>query len=153
MPYNRDVVVNCIKRHYELLVRAAYLDPNVIRQPPAEGWGDDKLDVDLLRALKRSEKVIDLLRHLPYIDLNLAEDCEVYVYTTPISYLRGEGYSEDSSPKSRAAQGFASLGLMPADADWPAGMISLTRGQVATWWIIDTEKGMSAIVLITNQFP
>ncbi|KAG9251117.1 uncharacterized protein F5Z01DRAFT_294228 [Emericellopsis atlantica] len=31
---------------------------------------------------------------------------------------------------------------MPRCEDWPAGFISLTRDQFATWWIIDTAKGI-----------
>jgi hypothetical protein len=67
MPYDRDVVVNCIKRHYDLLVRMAYLDPDEILHPPPEGWSDEQLVVDTLQKRKRSERVIDLLRHMPYL--------------------------------------------------------------------------------------
>ncbi|KAL5119440.1 hypothetical protein ACEQ8H_002710 [Pleosporales sp. CAS-2024a] len=67
MAYDRDVVFNCIKRHYELLVKAAYFDPAQVRYPPDEGWNDEQLAADVLRAFGRSEEVIDLLRHLPYI--------------------------------------------------------------------------------------
>ncbi|KAG9251116.1 uncharacterized protein F5Z01DRAFT_294225 [Emericellopsis atlantica] len=37
MAYDRDVVVHCIKRHYELLLKAAYFDPAEVRYPPEEG--------------------------------------------------------------------------------------------------------------------
>ena len=41
MPYDRHVVVSCIERHYDLLVRMAYLDPDTILRPPPEGWTDE----------------------------------------------------------------------------------------------------------------
>jgi hypothetical protein len=58
MAYNKDVVVQCIKRHYELLVSAAYLDPDHIETSPLEGWSNEQLFADVLRTLERSEKVL-----------------------------------------------------------------------------------------------
>jgi hypothetical protein len=39
--YGRDVVVNSLKRYYDVLVRMAYLDPAVIEYPPPSGLSDD----------------------------------------------------------------------------------------------------------------
>lgn len=89
MAYNRDLVIRCIKRHYELLVKAAYFDSAEIRYPPDEGWTNEQLAVDVVRAFGRSEAVIDLLRHLPYIK-QLDGHCKVEIYfeTQHLSYLR-----------------------------------------------------------------
>jgi hypothetical protein len=40
MAYDRNVVINCIKQYYKLLVKAAYLDPVMIRYPPDDSWTD-----------------------------------------------------------------------------------------------------------------
>jgi hypothetical protein len=66
MAYDRDVVVNCITRHYDVLIRMAYLDPAAVRHSPPEGWSDDELAVDVLRSSNRSDNVVDVLRYLPY---------------------------------------------------------------------------------------
>lgn len=66
MVYDGNAVVLCIKRHYELMVKAAYFDFAEIRYPPGKGWSDEQIAVDIIRACGRSEEVIDLLRHLSH---------------------------------------------------------------------------------------
>jgi hypothetical protein len=141
MAYNRDIVVNCIKRHYDLLVRAAYLDPANIQYPPADGWSDEQLVVDVLRVLGRSDKVIDLLRHLPYIK-DSAENFYIYHETHPMSYLRGTDLVGNLKAEECQGKDLCELLLMPVPADWPAGFISLSHGREGTWWVIDTTKGL-----------
>ncbi|KAI4698221.1 hypothetical protein J4E81_003603 [Alternaria sp. BMP 2799] len=100
MPYNRDVVVSCIERHYDLLVRMAYLDPDTILRPPPEGWTDEQLAVDTLQEWKRSDRVIDLLRHLPYLSKNMGDSkYEVYIVTEACNYLRNYGWLKDADKK------------------------------------------------------
>jgi hypothetical protein len=144
MAYDQEVVVTCIKRHYELLVKAAYFDPAEVRYPPDEGWSDEQLAVDVLHAFGRSDEVINLLRRLPYIkQLDGDDEDEVYFESRHLSYLRDTWPFE--SLTAEACQGkqlFDEL-LMPHPADWPAGFISLTQHQHATWWIIDTAKGLA----------
>ncbi|PSN71686.1 hypothetical protein BS50DRAFT_569333 [Corynespora cassiicola Philippines] len=48
MVYSRDVVVDCVNRHYELLVQMVYLNPADVEQPPCESWSDDQLAIDIL---------------------------------------------------------------------------------------------------------
>jgi hypothetical protein len=67
MAYNRDVLIACVQRHYGLLVRFAYLNPDAIETPPPSGWTDEQLASDILQLLGHDEKVIDLLRHQPYL--------------------------------------------------------------------------------------
>ncbi|RYO63597.1 hypothetical protein AA0116_g3172 [Alternaria tenuissima] len=143
MAYDRDVVVCCFKRHYELLVRSAYFDSAEIRYPPDEGWSDEQLAVDIMRAFGRSEEVIDLLRHLPYIkQLDGDSKDEVYFQTRHLSYLRDTWpFKSLTVEKCQGKQLFDKL-LMPSPEDWPAGFIALTQDIYATWWIMDTTKGI-----------
>jgi hypothetical protein len=124
MAYDRDVVVCCFKRHYELLVRSAYFDSAEIRYPPDE--------------------VIDLLRHLPYIkQLDGDSKDEVYFQTRHLSYLRDTWpFKSLTVEKCQGKQLFDKL-LMPSPEDWPAGFIALTQDIYATWWIMDTTKGLA----------
>lgn len=152
MSYDRDVVVNCIKRHYELLVKAAYFDPAEIQYPPDEGWCDKHLTVDVLRAYNRSEKVIDLLRHLPCTrQLDGADEDEVYFETQHLSYLRDTWPFISLTVDKCQGKQLSDKVLMPRPADWPAGFISLTRHQHATWWIIDTAKGLAMLPVHTDH--
>lgn len=146
MVYDRDVVVNCVKRHYELLVKAAYFDPAEVLYPPDEGWSDEQLAIDVLRAFRRSEEVIDLLRHLPYIkQLDGDDRDEVYLYTQHLSYLRDARPVKSLDPKFCRRKQLADDLLMPTAGEWPAQYISLTRDQHATWWVIDTAKGLTML--------
>jgi hypothetical protein len=153
MPYDRDVVVNCIKRHYDLLVRMAYLDPDEILHPPPEGWSDEQLAVDTLQEWKRSERVIDLLRHMPYLSKSIATFgmYEVYIETEACIYLRNHGLLQD---KYTDPYGL----MMPFDSeqDSPAGFIPLSMGNLATVWMIDTDEGTADAQLASlkiNRFP
>lgn len=122
----------------------AYLDPAAIQSPPLQGWSDDELAVDELRALGRSENVIHLLRRLPFLRQDLHDEkWEVYEETRSLSYLRGAGFlGGGRTPEACRSQGLFKLGLMPFDAAYPPGMISLTAGREATFWVIDTDEGM-----------
>ncbi|KAI4930782.1 uncharacterized protein J4E92_004614 [Alternaria infectoria] len=142
MPYDRDVVVSCIERHYDLLVRMAYLDSDTILRPPPEGWSDEQLAVDTLQEWKRSDRVIDLLRHLPYLSRNMFDDKhEVYIVTEACNYLRNYGWLKDEYKKD-AIRYMSPCG---EEEEIPAGMIPLSQGNEATVWMIDTDQGMSRI--------
>lgn len=141
MAYDRDLVVRCVQRHYDLIVRFAYLDPAAIETPPPSGWTDEQLAVDILRLLGRDEKVIDLLRHLPYINVRYFDRYEVMVDTIPINYLRCGDRFKDLTVDSCQGKTASELCLFPDAAEWPPSLISLTEGRDATWWIIDTDEG------------
>lgn len=143
MVYHPEAIATCIGRHYQLLVTLAYLDPAAVQSPPPQGWSDAELAVDVLRALGRSEKVIHLLQRLPFLRQDLHDEkWEVQEATWPLSYLRGASVLDGRTPEACRSQGLHQLGLMPFDAAYPPGMISLTAGREATFWIIDTEEGM-----------
>ena len=140
MPYDRDIVVSCIERHYDLLVRMAYLDPDTILRPPPEGWSDEQLAVDTLQEWKRSDRVVDLLRHLPYLSKNMGDSkYEVYIVTEACNFLRDYGWLKDAHKKDAISL------MMPCEEEAPAGMIPLSQGREATVWMIDTDEGMSRI--------
>ena len=143
MVYNRDVVVNCLKRYYDLFVRMAYIEPDIVQQPPLDGWNDEQLDVDSLRAHGFTENVIGLLRHIPYLKKKPnVHTTEVWIYTEPLSYLRtGNIFTgrEKESCRGRDEDGCL---LSPFEVSMPRSFIPLTFGREATWWVIDTDQGM-----------
>jgi hypothetical protein len=138
MVHNRDVLVNCMKRYYDLLVCAPYLDPSAIETPPPSGWTDEQLTVDILRVLGRSEGVKDLLRRVPYIKSK--PRYEVWEVTIAINYLRSVDWFKGAMAEECKGKTVNDFCLMPDDANWPAGFILLTEGQEAYLWIVDTDK-------------
>lgn len=146
MVHDRDLLVKCVTRFYELLVHAAYLPASMIEYPPPTGWTDEELTVDMLRALGRNETVIDLLRHMPYIKLE--PKYEVWEVTVAINFLRvndAYNFNGATTPKELYGKGLGDFCLIPDDGNrphWPAGLISLTTGRESVSWVIDTDEGM-----------
>jgi hypothetical protein len=67
----------------------AYFDPAEIRYPSSEGWSDKQLVIDIMRDYGHSKEVIDLLRHLLYVEqLDGDSKDELYFETQHLSYLR-----------------------------------------------------------------
>ncbi|KAF9873004.1 hypothetical protein CkaCkLH20_09514 [Colletotrichum karsti] len=141
--YSRDAVVNCLTRHYELLVRMGYMDASVVQLPPVTtGWSDAELRVDALRAMGRSEAVIDLLRHIPYLrESDNGDAQEIYSETFPLRYLRDGRWFGTASADDFANTPLLDLGFAPFDGPVPAGMVSLTHADEGIWWLVDTDEG------------
>lgn len=106
-------------------MKAAYLDPKEVRYPPDEGWSDEQLAIDVLGAFGRSEEVIDLLRHLPYIkQLDGDDKDEVHFETRHLSYLRDAWPCKSLNVEECRGKQLSDKLMMPRPADWPAGFKS-----------------------------
>ncbi|KAI9154651.1 hypothetical protein HJFPF1_07208 [Paramyrothecium foliicola] len=143
MAYDRDLVVKCITRHYELLVEMGSFESSMVQYPPPEGWDDEMLIVDILRHYERSDKVIDLLRHLPYVKPSGGPDTRyVHLDTRSLSYLRGQNAFSTTTPGHTGCMGL--MGLMPDDYESPPSLVSLSclDGTSGTMWLLDTESGL-----------
>nr|POE65289.1 hypothetical protein CFP56_34956 [Quercus suber] len=64
MPYSRDEIAAEIKSFYEFLV-SNHLPSEALKLPPPEGWPG--ITAERLGFLEKSDTVIDLLKHIPYI--------------------------------------------------------------------------------------
>lgn len=62
MPYNRDEVVAAITEYYTFLTHL-HFDPSELKTPPSTGW--PQITSSRFAFLGKSDKVIDLLKHLP----------------------------------------------------------------------------------------
>ncbi|KAH7092264.1 hypothetical protein FB567DRAFT_516871 [Paraphoma chrysanthemicola] len=62
--YSRDECVAAIRDYYDFLAKS-FMDPLFIVEPPQNGWPD--ISTDATNHLGKTEQVMDLLRHLPYI--------------------------------------------------------------------------------------
>ncbi|OHW95786.1 hypothetical protein CSPAE12_05554 [Colletotrichum incanum] len=153
--YDRNEIVRVLTTYYSTLARACYFSPSDIQSPPSGGWTDSELDVDALRALRRSDRVIDLLRHIPYVKpwKTGKEPIQwpVLVRSRAIGYLRDGG--DFKKWTARGADGLSELSGLPFDEipagpmDLPPDVVALTRGYGTgpfglPWCIIDCETGV-----------
>ncbi|KAG9657150.1 hypothetical protein KCU95_g2928, partial [Aureobasidium melanogenum] len=84
--YSRDETVAAITDFYKFYIRLPYIDRNALVLAPEDGgWPD--IDATELRNCGKSDEVIELLRHLPYIEhpsfrggwtIDLGSDCIQY---------------------------------------------------------------------------
>lgn len=144
--FDRDKVVGLITAHYELLCSMAYIDRSEILYPPSGGWTKHDLDNDVLRITGRSETVIDLLRHLPYIRSGgYGQDFFIGPLDTPFNYLRNGRLRHvlDMPSKELSQKTLGELRLMPFDEYAPPRLVTIATGPIGgggSWWVLDTEE-------------
>lgn len=74
LSYDRDETITAVRDYYAFLV-SMYLDPSCIVSPPEGGW--PSITADSLSGLGKTEEVINLLKHLPYIAVHSDESLVV----------------------------------------------------------------------------
>ncbi|GIZ37970.1 hypothetical protein CKM354_000139800 [Cercospora kikuchii] len=62
--YSHEATVAAFKGYYEFLTKM-YIDPGMIKTPPVTGWAH--ITCESMQAIGKSEKVVALLRHVPYV--------------------------------------------------------------------------------------
>jgi hypothetical protein len=67
--YNRDKVISSISNLYKLLIKLPYVDPEALVYSPTDenknGWTG--INETELRKRGKTDRIVDLLRHLPYL--------------------------------------------------------------------------------------
>ncbi|KAK2600088.1 hypothetical protein QQS21_005174 [Conoideocrella luteorostrata] len=144
MPYDRDTVVRCMERYYDLLVEMAYIEASDILRPPPTGWTDKQLAMELLAPAGRSETVIDLLKHLPYLRRNrnagTSNHWQIHEQCRSVSYLHEADFYAEGHPED--ADTFFHEQLMPFDGlVTPPGMIALASDCRVDVWVLDVDEG------------
>lgn len=145
--YDRAAIVAAITRYYETLAKMAWFSPKLIQYPPPGGWVDREfLPADKLRLLGFNERVADLLRHMPYIDIDEENDevpWPVYLdNSVPERYLRDNPQLTDDLTEDQAGpEALNASGISPWPQRTPAGLVPLAGGRYATWWVLDTNTG------------
>ncbi|KAF9871812.1 hypothetical protein CkaCkLH20_10746 [Colletotrichum karsti] len=138
--YDLDATVASLARYYRVLSQMVSFRPANIGYPRDNGWGDDLIPLEKWRMLGFNDRVIDLLRHIPYV----YSDRPVFPSTESINYLNTSWpFAELESFQGEDACG---LDLWPfPDVRIPEGVVALStrlRGDpFATWWILDTNTG------------
>lgn len=136
--YSRDSAVKAVRSYYTFLAaKLGAIRPSCIIEPPVGGWPN--ITTASLASLEKTDEVVDLLRHLPYIKGD-----------------SGVEWNEKIAPKTEAFQyggasvmppnGIASDGWPPGAGEIPAHVAVLTMGaRYGSWLLLDTMEGQPAL--------
>lgn len=136
--YSEAACVAAVGRYYEFLVKM-YLDDSEVIYPPEGGWPSiTGADPEALAKFGKSDKVISLLAHLPFLrhqpDIHGIAGCKfadwsaLFTGVTPESDMEAKKIVTEGSPFNELA---------------PPHVVSLTRGGRDTPVIlVDTELGV-----------
>lgn len=110
--------------YYQFLTKMPFLEPSDILYPPPEGWPQ----ITKERLAKKSDEVIELLRHLPYVD-SRREVWQIMPDSRPCDYVNK--HPKDYKPYT------------PGDFEFPPWVINLTFGGRYGKSLFDTTDGMA----------
>jgi hypothetical protein len=135
--YSHSSTVSAIRSFYQFFSTLPSLAPEYIWEPPSGGWSE--INTISLSHLGKNKDVIDLLRHMPYIN-----DTQIAFQT------RGIDYTSDAMG-SRSTWGLEKNGvqqqveLVPRAAGViPEHVVTLTDGgRYGSWLLLDTRAGTS----------
>jgi hypothetical protein len=121
--YSRDDTVAALLGFYRQILKLPYIDESDLITPPASGW--NSIDEEALRAQGKTDSVIDLLRHLPYIHAP-RRDGPIIAYETVCT-----DYTVDSTH------------FLEDEYPLPGHCVYLTEGEGREGYclILDTERG------------
>ncbi|OBT76330.1 hypothetical protein VF21_03329 [Pseudogymnoascus sp. 05NY08] len=143
-------IVEPIASFYALLSTFPYLPASDILTPPAAGW--PQADIVNFRKLGKTDLVVEVLKHLPYIRTDGNRGWRLgYDDTKPITYVKVPGTTtEEGTGGCKLAEledgvNHAVLwdsGLEPHGQKLDAHVVPLTNGwQYGAWLLLDTEAG------------
>jgi hypothetical protein len=84
MPYDRDEVIASVTDFYNFLVTHLHFKPSDLKTPPPTGW--PRINQTRFAFLGKSDRVIDLLQHLPYLPPYGLFQKEIYTHTVCVDY-------------------------------------------------------------------
>ncbi|KAL8738010.1 MAG: hypothetical protein Q9181_001149 [Wetmoreana brouardii] len=140
MPYSHSDTILSFSSFYNFLTGLPYIPPSAVLHPPSTGWSS--IDHNVFSSLGKTQEVLNLLRHLPYLEgehWNIAYDTKVIPYNGP----RVKAHLEQGDSLENS-------GLKPFGCDdIPAHVIPLTCGEsYGSWLMCDTIEGT-----ITEYIP
>ncbi|KUJ09804.1 uncharacterized protein LY89DRAFT_788055, partial [Mollisia scopiformis] len=137
LEYDREAIIATVTDFYKHMIKLPHIEPSDLLYPPPEGW--PSITESNFAPLKRSEEVIELLRHLPYLKTSpgqvRGQESIVAWDTKPIDY-REEKFQPD-----RIEEGVKMI--TQSKDKFPAWVVPLTRGVdlYGIWLMFDTTDG------------
>ncbi|KAI1456395.1 hypothetical protein F4805DRAFT_432705 [Annulohypoxylon moriforme] len=93
LSYSRAEIITSIHRFYSAAIKPPYIDIDALVLPPEDGWSGVREDE--LRKRGKTDEVIALLRHLPYLrNPSCKEKWMLSPDTLEIAYCDGDVYDE-----------------------------------------------------------
>ncbi|KAF2127847.1 hypothetical protein P153DRAFT_294859 [Dothidotthia symphoricarpi CBS 119687] len=131
--YSRDATVAAIRDYYRFLV-AMYLDESEVIEPPEGGW--PSINSNTWENLDKTDTVISLLRHLPYIRDNGA----VAIDGAPdCNFANWQALALD--PDGKKVKTYTELD--PDEGSVPPHVVGLTEGgEISPFFLLDTKLGI-----------
>ncbi|KAI1403244.1 hypothetical protein F4819DRAFT_237305 [Hypoxylon fuscum] len=140
--YSRDATVGAVRDYYAFLTKM-YLNEDIVITPPEAGWPSiTGADENLLAGLGKTDEVVGLLAHLPYIKAD--GDANHRAHGAPDCYFADwraliRGLDEDKSNCD-------GLKIITEGYDFyedaPPHVIGLTAGAYNPLFVLDTELGI-----------
>lgn len=145
--YDRQECINAVTDFYKFLTdELPYVQPSQVLHPPAQGWPD--ITKDLLAPMGKTDEVVSLLSHLPYISVPTErqpwEASKGWAQIAPSTHLidyRSEGVKGMMAKGEKFNECYDSVN--PPWFTPPAHVVSLTTGlKNGSWLLLDTSDGM-----------
>lgn len=94
-PCTRQKTIDAVLDFYKFLTQIPYISPEKLMIPPANGWDNSCINETELRRRGKNDEVIDILRHLPYLDQEeYGKHWTLADNTLHINYAKGELYHD-----------------------------------------------------------
>jgi hypothetical protein len=143
LTYSRDDTVREIASYYDFL-STIYLPPAVIKRPPPGGWPE--ITSAYLGCLHKNEEVINLIRHLPFVQRDEYDDLyNIFSSTAAVDFtgeLVRKKFASDSPLKAELVEPGKSYGDIPAHV---LTLATPAEGRIGYYFLIDTERGTAVM--------
>ena len=135
--YSRDEVVSTITSFYEWLAKL-HLPASAIKYPPPGGW--PYITPKYLAFMNKTDTVVDLLRHIPYIERDSEwEPYQIYEKTSVMDYT-GE-YFRKFSVACKNPHSADPMDVVTALPPHVATIANTSEGRDGYYFFLDTERG------------
>jgi len=129
------LVVDALRDHYTFLVNdLGAIPPDCVVDAPEDGW--PSITQSSLAGLVKSDKVIEPLRHLPYIDTSKTYNTQITFSTIAMDYREFGKYG--------VAKGTRSQFYPVGSEEFPPHVVVLTgegEGYYGSLLLLDVENG------------
>lgn len=150
--YSEATTIETIRSYYDFLTKL-YLPAGAIKEPPPTGWPG--INPQAFSPLGKTEAVISLLAHLPYVskddcEFQDVEDIQCAGHCCFVDWRIQASLLADSVPPLEDAPGVMgikqSIGLTTEGLGWeivPSHIVGLTDGgRDKPVWLLDTKRGV-----------
>lgn len=153
--YNREVAIAAVTSFYQSLSKLPHFDPSDIIYPPPTGWPN--ITKETFSPYGKSDEVIELLRHLPY--LKPWSGAKPRTYHGHCNHLLAPdtlciNYSDEKNQYLADGRIRDGEGSGPLWIEIPPWVVPLTRSvnNYGIWLLFDTTDGIFPLTFRSHEF-